>query len=206
MTVRRSELARRRKAQGLSQEQLAEALHVDRITVYRWEAGRNEPQPYLWPKLAALLGISRSELVQLLSPQPGAFPTPPAATPLSGAQDTEHLAKALTDSARFFDGPIIGYFELQLRTYMSYDGTEGPRTALPGVLGLLRAVKDNAREVPHRVRGDLLRFGAKSAEFAGWLYRDLQETAAARFWHDRATEWAQEAGDLPFQGYVLLKR
>lgn len=68
---RRTELARARKAAGFTQEELAERLHVDRSTVIRWEAGAHEPWPYLWPKLARLLGVSRDQLKALLaSPQP----------------------------------------------------------------------------------------------------------------------------------------
>jgi hypothetical protein len=52
----------------------------------------------------------------------------------------------------------------------------------------------------------LLSFGACGAEFAGWLYRDVNDPVQAGFWYDRAMEWAQEAGDFPMQGYVLLKK
>ncbi|MGH3717879.1 MAG: hypothetical protein ACRDRI_03380 [Pseudonocardiaceae bacterium] len=56
------------------------------------------------------------------------------------------------------------------------------------------------------MRRELLSVGARGAEFAGWLYRDLHHPKRARYWHDRATEWAQEAGDTAMQGYVLLKK
>jgi hypothetical protein len=39
-----------------------------------------------------------------------------------------------------------------------------------------------------------------------WLYRDMHDPLRGGFWYDRATEWAQEAGDMPMQGYVLLKK
>jgi hypothetical protein len=48
--------------------------------------------------------------------------------------------------------------------------------------------------------------GAQSAEFAGWLYRDSASPKLADYWRDRAVEWAQEAGDMPMQGYLLLKK
>ena len=48
--------------------------------------------------------------------------------------------------------------------------------------------------------------GARSAEFAGWLYRDSAALRLAGYWHDRAVEWAQMAGDTALQGYVLLKK
>jgi len=67
---KRVRLARSRKTAGYTQEAFAEALGVDRSTVVRWEAGDHEPLPYLWPKMARLLAVSREELTELLWPQP----------------------------------------------------------------------------------------------------------------------------------------
>lgn len=67
VTVRRVRLVRARKAAGYTQEGLAEALCVDRSSVIRWEAGRYSPVPYLWPKLAKLLGVSRERLAELFA-------------------------------------------------------------------------------------------------------------------------------------------
>jgi DNA-binding XRE family transcriptional regulator len=73
----RRKLATARKAAGYTQEALAEALHVDRSTVQRWEAGHHAPWPYLWPRLARVIGVTREQLQRLLtdddapsSPQP----------------------------------------------------------------------------------------------------------------------------------------
>src|SRR5215469_15267230 len=55
--ARRDRLARRRKALGLTQEDLAGLLHVERSTVYRWERGECEPLPWIWPKLARALEV-----------------------------------------------------------------------------------------------------------------------------------------------------
>jgi DNA-binding XRE family transcriptional regulator len=63
---RRTELISARKAVGYTQESLAEALHVDRSTVVRWEAGDYAPLPFLWPKLAKLLARSNDQLRLML--------------------------------------------------------------------------------------------------------------------------------------------
>jgi formylglycine-generating enzyme required for sulfatase activity len=63
---KRMGLSYARKAVGLTQEQLAEMIHVDRSTVFHWEAGEHRPQPYLWPKLAKILEISRDRLIKLI--------------------------------------------------------------------------------------------------------------------------------------------
>jgi tetratricopeptide (TPR) repeat protein/transcriptional regulator with XRE-family HTH domain len=63
----RRQLAQRRKAVGLTQEQLAERLGVDRTTVVRWERGETEPMPWLRPKLARALGVSADRIEELLA-------------------------------------------------------------------------------------------------------------------------------------------
>src|SRR5439155_24244998 len=105
----------------------------------------------------------------------------------------------------YFDGSTVEYLRRQLDACKAEDGKLGPRKTLPMVLGILGAIEEHGREVRPDVRRELLSVGANGAEFAGWLYRDIQQSTAAAYWHDRATEWAQEAGDLPMQGYVLLK-
>src|SRR5207248_2610861 len=67
MTVKRRALAERRKAVGLTQEQLATLLGVERSTVVRWEAGETEPLPWCRPKLAEALAVSPDVLHGLLT-------------------------------------------------------------------------------------------------------------------------------------------
>lgn len=70
MSTRRRELAARRRAHGMSQEQLATYLGVDRSSVGRWERGEVDPLPWVRPLLARALEISLDELDQLLAPFP----------------------------------------------------------------------------------------------------------------------------------------
>jgi tetratricopeptide (TPR) repeat protein/transcriptional regulator with XRE-family HTH domain len=65
--ARRRPLAQRRKAMGLTQEQLAEQLGVERTTVARWERGETQPQPGLRPRLAAALGVSADRIEAILA-------------------------------------------------------------------------------------------------------------------------------------------
>ncbi|MFL6142512.1 MAG: helix-turn-helix transcriptional regulator [Labedaea sp.] len=66
MTLRRLRLARRRKALGHSQEDLAALVGVDRTTIIRWERAETEPQPWLRRKLANHLHLTPEELSELL--------------------------------------------------------------------------------------------------------------------------------------------
>ncbi|MER8030135.1 helix-turn-helix transcriptional regulator [Streptomyces bauhiniae] len=116
------------------------------------------------------------------------------------------LDSALEDAYRCADGPVVAYFGRVLEKAKRDDGALGPKKTLPVVLGLLDALESHAREVKPNVRRELLTVGAEGAEFAGWLYRDIQQPQAAVAWYDRAMEWAQEADNAPMQGYVLLKK
>jgi transcriptional regulator with XRE-family HTH domain len=213
MAIRRDALAARREALGFTQETLAEKLGVDRTTVGRWECGTLSPQPWRRTILAKALKLSLAELdVWLNSSQPQIVADcPPTEEPVElvaavNVDQRQHVDAALADARRYFDGAVVNYFRRQLDIYMADDGEHGSVRTLPAVLGLLSAVDQHGREVRPAVRRGLLSFAACGAEFVGWLYRDANDPLQAGFWYDRATEWAQEAGDLPMQGYVLLKR
>ena len=77
----RGRLAARRRALGLTQEDLAARLQIERSTVVRWERGTTEPQPWLQPKLARALQVPVGRLADLLAgPAPvGAGDRGPAA-------------------------------------------------------------------------------------------------------------------------------
>jgi tetratricopeptide (TPR) repeat protein/transcriptional regulator with XRE-family HTH domain len=64
---KRDRLAQRRKALGLTQEDLAGLLGVERSTVVRWERGENGPLPWIRPKLARALQMSPDGLGELLA-------------------------------------------------------------------------------------------------------------------------------------------
>jgi len=120
--------------------------------------------------------------------------------------ELEQLAAALEDARRYLDGSAVDLFRRLLDRSKADDGDRGAAKALPLVLGILGAISQHVREVKSHVRCPLLSLGADGAEFAGWLYRELQDRGGATFWYDRAMEWAQEANDTAMQGYVLLKK
>lgn len=94
MPGRRRQFAERRKALGLTQEELAEMLRVDRTTVGRWESGETDPKPWAKPKLASALQVTLDDLIALLdgadrsasSNAPTAAATPNGDSPAVGVQ------------------------------------------------------------------------------------------------------------------------
>jgi len=129
-----------------------------------------------------------------------------AALSAIGLEELGRAAAALEQAGRYLDGPVIDYFRREFASCAADEGQLGPIKTLPIVLGLLGAIEQSARDVRPNVRCELLQVGATGAELAGWLYRDSRDQLRATFWRDRATEWAQEAGDTAMQGYVLLKK
>ena len=55
-------IAKARKEKGLTQEQLANRLHVSHTTVSKWERGLGFPEVSLLEPLAAELGLTLDEL------------------------------------------------------------------------------------------------------------------------------------------------
>lgn len=117
-----------------------------------------------------------------------------------------HMQRALADARRYLDHGAVLLFRRQLELGKAEDGETGPGRALPRVLGVAAAIAEHARDARPAVRRGLLALGAETAEFAGWLYRDLRDPGQAGYWYDRAMELAQLAPDLPMQGYVLLRK
>lgn len=128
------------------------------------------------------------------------------ALPAIGLDELKHIAAAMNDARRYADGEVVSYFERQLAGCAANDRKRGPKQSIPRTLGLLAAIENIAAQAKSDVRYELLRVGARTAEFAGWLYRDVAQPELAMYWLDRAVEWAQAASDFPMQGYVLLKK
>lgn len=126
--------------------------------------------------------------------------------PALGMDDLKHIAVALENARRYLDYEVVEHFDEQITACAADDGARGPRETLPVVLGIIAAIEHHAGTVKPDIRRRLLSVGARSAEFAGWLYRDSATPKIADYWRDRAVEWAQAAGDPAMQGYILLKK
>lgn len=211
----------------ISQETMAELLGLSQTQVARIEGGSAPLDLGKLTRWAAVLGIPQRLLWFDLSTEPGqphpatdgeALVSFDRRTLLRGAlaglttaptislDDLRRLALALEDAHRYLDGEVVAFLQHQLDTCARADGNSGPRQTLMTVLGILGAIDNHVREVKPAVRRDLLGLGARAAEFAGWLYRDIGDPGTADYWRDRAIEWAVAAGDYAMQGYVLLKK
>jgi DNA-binding XRE family transcriptional regulator len=138
---RRADLARARKAAGYTQEALAEALYIDRSTVIRWEAGKYSPVPYLWPKLAKLLGVTRERLQELFTDEevkPGNALAP---------VPTDHVPAAVTDSTRLLSDLTSWASDLNRRELLRLLGVASAEVTVPPLLAGLTS--DDQDRVAH---------------------------------------------------------
>lgn len=181
---------------GLTQTQLSRiesgppVKDLDKLVA--WARALRVPADLLWFKLPD------AKPPTTLSPSPS--------RPVDTARTDELAEQSVLSGFHSFDGSIVDYLAEQLRRSKADDGALGPAHALPVVLGVVEAITQHVRDASSDERKRLLTLGADGAEFAGWLYRDLEDTTNATYWYDRAMEWAQAANDTAMQGYVLLKK
>ncbi len=197
MPVKRRRFAARRKAVGLSQEQLAEMLHVDRSTVGRWESGETEPQPWIRPSLARVLRISAEQLDELLTD----------VGPVNNEPDRLEYALAHPDSA---DLVTVAQIRQQVQAlderYVHVASTllladTGQCLSQVSFLGI------HARN--WRVRQELCQVKAEAAVLMGQLVWDASQRrdhASARAYLDQAVSAARECGYRALEGLALLRK
>lgn len=199
MASRRHRLAQRRKAVGLSQEELATRVGAARSTVFRWEAGDTEPEPWRRPKLAKVLRISVEQLDQLLATrEPDTRPAPfdgrlSYVLEHPGSVDLVAVAH-LRDLVQQLDG--------------RYD--TAPSTSLlaeagqcVGQVAFLRANASTGR-----VRRELYAVEAEAATLMGQLIWDASQRrdhGTARTYFDQAINAAHQLGDRAAEGLALLR-
>ncbi|WP_433266236.1 helix-turn-helix transcriptional regulator [Actinosynnema sp. CS-041913] len=197
MAVRRTGLANTRKASGFTQESFAEAAHVERSTVARWEAGTSEPLPYQRPKLARLLRVSLDRLDELL-----------AAGTSNQATPDDRLARSLRHPATV---DLVAVAELQQHVREldeRYD--RAPSTSLLAETGqaLGRITFLSAHAEAHHVRRELSTVEAECAILMGQLVWDASQRRdhrSAQQYFDQARTAARRVRDSTVEGLALLR-
>ncbi|MFF5498954.1 helix-turn-helix domain-containing protein [Streptomyces aquilus] len=198
MAAKRVRLAQRRKAAGFSQEKLAERLGVERSTVVRWERAETEPQPWVRPKLAAVLKVSANELQSLLDD-----------VTVIQAAPSERMNYMLEHPSSA-DLVAVAYLHERVRQLDErYDKV--PSTALLGpagqVHGQVKFLRENAANP--RVRRALFEVEAESATFMGQLVWDVSQRRdheAPISYLDEAVHAARQVGDACTEAYATLRK
>jgi transcriptional regulator with XRE-family HTH domain len=213
---KRLRFAERRKALGLSQENLAEALEVETSTVARWERGETTPVPWHRPRLAKAFKVSVEEVAEMLNGN-GA----PAARHSIDPDDRprDHVDEAAEElrgrllNAAAVDERTVALLAAQADTIREVDRRLGARAAAQQMQGHLAAL-DLLRSftVAAGQRELLADLYADAAALAGWQCLDLGDLRAS--WrHYEAARSAGREGRSPTalvhamaeQAYVLAE-
>ena len=119
--------------------------------------------------------------------------------------DADRLATVMARPSRV-DPQVIGYFDRLLTKHYTADQILGPHQLLGPVMAQLDMLDALRTHVRPPVAKPLLRVLARYAEFVGWLQQDAGDLPAAMYWSDRATQWAQCAGDDQMAAYLLIRK
>jgi DNA-binding XRE family transcriptional regulator len=216
---RRVKLRAARAAAGYTQEDLAAALYLDRTTVVRWEAGRHTPLPYLWPKLAKLLGVSKERLQELFADEelPGqdlqAYLPPNAAQPpawsiVGGPHPSATTPINLPDRPQPFGSlpmhaELLAQYESLTDSYRQIDYRAGSRAVYGDTVAHLNRLLTAAGQVPSKLYGRYIALLGDTAQLAAWLAIDGQDYVTARQFCSVALSSAEEGNDPTLHAYVL---
>lgn len=187
-----SDLARARKAAGLSQEELAHLLSMDVKSVRNWESGRNKPTPGRRPELAEYLRISLAELDQRIEqasgmvgirrPRPSRFPSD-----LSPA--SQFRAETLAMEADYDKAPSTNLLGRATRH-----------------LANVTFARDGASNA--RLRRELWSTEAETATLMGQLLWDAsqrKDSSASQTYFDQAIHAARQGGDADAEAHATLR-
>ncbi|MFF7092793.1 helix-turn-helix transcriptional regulator [Streptomyces rubradiris] len=226
LMARRRGLAGHRVARGYSQEEFATLLGVATSTVVRWESGRSAPRPYQRPKMARLLGLSRTDLDKLLSPvktvtAPSESIPVPASFSDPGDMRRRDLLGLLTTTSALLalpDVPVIASpgristaapqaeEALADHLWQVYGLADDKHTLYPVVrrqLGLLAEEMDHARG--NTVRTRVTTRVADLYQLAGELFFDARDSALSAHCYTLAASASKEARAYDLWACALIR-
>ncbi|GGM45099.1 hypothetical protein GCM10012275_15200 [Longimycelium tulufanense] len=229
--AKRAALAKARRSAGYTQEELALRLSVAPSTVARWEAGEHQPQPYRWPLLARLLGLSRAELAALFTdPNTSGQHSGTHASPTEATYDGEGdevrrrqfgqaVALALGTSAFGWFNPSsaagtppetkaanMAIVRKMISTFREIDNRHGgghARSAVHSYLTHEIAPLLGESRLREGVRQDLFTAVAELNQLAGWIAYDIGDTDSGHRHLHQALWLCQEAGDKALAAEML---
>jgi tetratricopeptide (TPR) repeat protein len=101
---------------------------------------------------------------------------------------------------------IVAHLREQWHALVKTDNLLGPRYALAGVLNQITVVDALRSVLRDEQRREVVRLGARYAESAAWLHEDAGNMAQARYWTNRAMEWAYEGDDERMLAWTIFRR
>lgn len=102
--------------------------------------------------------------------------------------------------------PVLDYLRSVLVQYMRAEPLVGARFLVATVESHLPLIEELCKDATGGVRSEVVRVGARYAEFLGWLHQDTGDCEAAMRWTVRALDYAAELGDPALTSYVYQRR
>lgn len=209
-TGRRTALARRRRALGMSQEELASRLSVDTKSVARWESGASEPQPWNRPALARALQLTLEGLAELLAATPGGPAVLEQGSRL-GSEEALSLRLAISLSQRV-DHSTVALLVAQTENIRMQDRSLGGAVLRDQITTHIEMMESLLRHcVTYGWRSQLAVVLADTATLAAWQSLDLGLFNSAWRMFESAKAASLEAGSsahyahaMTEQAYVLM--
>lgn len=200
MSGRRVSLAQARRVAGLTQEDVAHRVGVDRSTVGRWEAGATVPQPWARRKLADLVGMALPDLDDLLGPACATA----AGEPDTADDEVDALELARRASASDVGDATLVQLELAVDDLASSYATTDPAALLDRTRTHLRYVGQllDARKTLREHRR-LLVSGGWLSLLAATLHVDLEQQGPAVARMRTANSLAREGSHDEIQAWCL---
>ncbi|MGM9335623.1 helix-turn-helix domain-containing protein [Streptomyces murinus] len=203
----KTKLQTARLARGWSQAQLIDAmvdaaarLDIDlpapsslKAQISMFENGRRVPGQSYQTLFCEVYEASRAELGFALESAPSQLdslpmlPMPQMVTPKASAQ-------------------VLGYLKSIFVQHAQAEPLVGPRFLVPAVQGQVPLIEELCKEATGPQRDDVVRVGARYAEFLGWLHQDSGDSQSAMLWTNRALDYASELTDPALSAYVFQRR
>jgi hypothetical protein len=109
-------------------------------------------------------------------------------------------------SATAEHGTTVTAFRSLFEQVRQLGQTTSPGAVLPTVIAQTHTLRGMASTASSPLREELLRLGARYAEYAGWMAQEAGDDRAARWWTSIAVEMGDAAGDTELATYALIRQ
>ena len=141
-----------RRNAGISQQQLAEQLHVTNTAVSKWERGLSYPDISLLEKLALSLGLSLTELIACQKAEDAGISTPSEDENMVSLLDIANDSQR-TQRNRILRNTLIAAFAIIFLIGAIYFGGSFLRTYTSGAVYIGSQIKEKQNYVYMEIQG-----------------------------------------------------
>lgn len=228
-TVFGAELRRLRVEAGHSLTRMAGLVHYSKAQLSKIETGRKSPTPDLARRCDAILDTG-GKLASLVSTRPsealpseeggngevwmmhlgsdgGSWFQPVARRRILAGGVASVLAFGLGGNAPLTGtGSPLESFRAMFDQFRQLGQTGSASVVLPALIAQTHTMRVLAEQAKPADRREILKLGARYAEYAGWMFQEAGDDPAALWWTDRAVEMAAAGEDHDLATYSLVRR